>query len=117
MWKKVPRSGITEDQVKIEENSMIQTTRAPNVEMEKIGDIGRTGDPLELLNDPANTFLYSTNSELVDDTQYILNLSQEFCLFESCMGSQTVRRSSCLLKAIFSFDMLRSQQEVNQKFF
>jgi hypothetical protein len=51
--------------VKIEENSMIQTTRAPNVEMEKIGDIGRTGDPLELLNDPANTFLYSTNSELV----------------------------------------------------
>jgi hypothetical protein len=51
--------------VKIEENSMIQTTRALNVEVEKIGDIGRTADPLELLYDPANTFLYSTNSELV----------------------------------------------------
>jgi hypothetical protein len=43
--------------VKIEENSMIQTTRALNVEVEKIGDIGRTVDPLELLYDTADTFL------------------------------------------------------------
>lgn len=55
--KKYPGLGITEDHVKIEENSMIQTTRALNVEVEKIGDIGRTADPLEHLYDTADTFL------------------------------------------------------------
>jgi hypothetical protein len=56
LWgKKNPGLGIIEDQVKIEENSMIQTTRVLNVEAEKIEDIGRTADPLELLYDPANT--------------------------------------------------------------
>jgi hypothetical protein len=42
--------------VKIEEKSIIQTTRALNVEVEKIGDIGRTADPLELLYDSADIF-------------------------------------------------------------
>jgi hypothetical protein len=45
--------------VKSEENSMIQTTMALNVEVEKIGDIGWTADLLEILYDSANTFLYS----------------------------------------------------------
>ena len=58
LWgKKNPGPGLTEDQVKIEENSMIQTTMALNVEVEKIGDIGRTADPLEILYDPADIFL------------------------------------------------------------
>ena len=47
--KKNPDMGITEDQVKIVDNSMIQTTRALNVEEEKIGDVGKTADPLEIL--------------------------------------------------------------------
>ncbi len=55
--KKYPGLGITEDHMKIEENSMIQTMRALNVEVEKIGDIGRTADPLELLYYTADTFL------------------------------------------------------------
>jgi hypothetical protein len=42
--------------VKIEEKSIIQTTRALNVEVEKIGDIGRTAGPLELLYDSADIF-------------------------------------------------------------
>jgi hypothetical protein len=57
MGKKEPSLRIIEDQVKIEEKSIIQTTRALNVEVEKIGDIGRTADPLELLYDPADIFL------------------------------------------------------------
>jgi hypothetical protein len=50
--------GITEDQVKIVENSMIPTTRALNVEEGKIGDIGKTAGPLDILYDPADIFLY-----------------------------------------------------------
>jgi hypothetical protein len=43
--------------VKIVENSMIPTTRALNVEEGKIGDIGKTAGPLEILYDPADIFL------------------------------------------------------------
>jgi hypothetical protein len=49
LWgKENPDLGITEDQAKIEEGSMTQNTRALNVEVEKIGDIGRTADPLKI---------------------------------------------------------------------
>jgi hypothetical protein len=49
LWKKKD-SGlvITEDQVKIEEYSMILTTKVLNVEVEKIEDIGGTADLLEI---------------------------------------------------------------------
>ncbi len=43
----------TEDRAKIEENSMIQTTRVPSVEsveVETIGDMGKTADRLEALS-------------------------------------------------------------------
>ncbi len=41
LWgKKNSGGGITEDLVRIEENLMIQTTKALNGEVEKIGDIG-----------------------------------------------------------------------------
>jgi hypothetical protein len=56
--EKNPDMGITEDQVKIVENSMIPTTRALNVEEGKIGDIGKTAGPLDILYDPADIFLY-----------------------------------------------------------
>jgi hypothetical protein len=60
LWgKKKTGLGIIEDQVKIEENSNIQTTRALNVEVEKIGDIGETAELLEILYDPADIFLNS----------------------------------------------------------
>jgi hypothetical protein len=58
--------------VKIEENSMIQTTRALNVEVEKIGDIGRTADPLELLYDTADTLLYSLYIPFLETHQVII---------------------------------------------
>lgn len=54
---KNPGMRITEDQAKIEEKSMIQTTMALNVEVEKIGDIGETADPLEILYYPADIVL------------------------------------------------------------
>jgi hypothetical protein len=43
--------------VKTEENSMIQTTRALIVEVEKTGDMGETADPLKISCDPADIFL------------------------------------------------------------
>jgi hypothetical protein len=48
---------ITVDQAKIEEKLIIQTTMALNVEVEKIGDIGETADPLEIIYYPADIFL------------------------------------------------------------
>jgi hypothetical protein len=60
LWgKKNPGLGITEDQVRIEENSIIQTTMALNVEVEKIGDIGETADILEIYM-ILQIFLYSS---------------------------------------------------------
>jgi hypothetical protein len=54
LWKrKYPGPGITEDQVKIEEYSMILTTKVLNGEVEKTGDIGETADLLESIYDPA----------------------------------------------------------------
>jgi hypothetical protein len=41
--------GIIEDQVKIDENSMIQTTQVLSAETEKIEDIGKTAELLEIL--------------------------------------------------------------------
>jgi hypothetical protein len=50
LWgKKNPGLGMAEEQVTIEENSMTQTTRALIAEVEKIGDIGGTADPLEII--------------------------------------------------------------------
>jgi hypothetical protein len=43
--------------VKTEENSMIQTTRALTVEVEKTGDMGETADPLEISPEPADIIL------------------------------------------------------------
>ena len=58
LWgKRNPDIVITEDQVKIEENSTIQTTRALIAEVEKIGDMGETADPLEVSYDSADIFL------------------------------------------------------------
>jgi len=58
LWGKEKKGlGITDDQVKIEESSMIQTTRVLSVEVEKIGDIGRTADLLKTLFDPVDIFL------------------------------------------------------------
>jgi hypothetical protein len=49
LWgKKSPGPGIIEDQSKIEEISMIQTTKPLNGEVEKTGDIGETADLLEI---------------------------------------------------------------------
>jgi hypothetical protein len=45
---------IIEDQAKIGENSMIQITRVLNAEVEKIEDIGKTADLLEILYDHAD---------------------------------------------------------------
>jgi hypothetical protein len=60
LWgKKNPGLSITEDQVRIEENSIIQTTMALNVEVEKIGDIGETADILEIYM-ILQIFLYSS---------------------------------------------------------
>jgi hypothetical protein len=54
LWKKKNSGlGITEDQAKIEEYSMILTTKALNEEVEKIGGLGETADLLEILYDPA----------------------------------------------------------------
>jgi hypothetical protein len=47
--------------MKIEENTMIQTTKALNGEVEKIGDIGETADLLEISYDPADIFLNCCN--------------------------------------------------------
>jgi len=41
--------------VKIEENTMKQTTVVLNVEAEMTGDTGETADPLEILYDPVKT--------------------------------------------------------------
>jgi hypothetical protein len=58
LWgKKNPGLGRTEGSMKIEENTMIQTTKALNGEVEKIGDIGETADLLEISYDPADIFL------------------------------------------------------------
>jgi hypothetical protein len=58
LWKKKYSGlGITEDQVKIEEHSMILTSKVPNVEVEKIGDIGETADLLDILYDPVDILL------------------------------------------------------------
>jgi hypothetical protein len=43
--------------MKIEENTMSQTTKALNGEVEKIGDTGETEDLLEISYDPADIFL------------------------------------------------------------
>jgi len=45
---------IIEDQAKSDENSTIQTTEVLNAEVEKIEDIGKTADLLEILYDPAD---------------------------------------------------------------
>jgi hypothetical protein len=39
---------------------MIQTTRVLNVEVEKIGDIGKTADLLEILSGTEDKFLLSS---------------------------------------------------------
>jgi len=58
LWgKKSPGPGIIEDQSKIEEISMIQTTKPLNGEVEKTGDIGETADLLEISYIPADIFL------------------------------------------------------------
>jgi hypothetical protein len=43
--------------MEIEENTMSQTTKAQNGEVEKIGDIGETADLLEISYDLADIFL------------------------------------------------------------
>ncbi len=61
---------------------MIQTTRALNVDVEKIGDIGKTEDPLELLYNPADIFLLSNDVIMVCNSKiYNLNYSAfySFC--------------------------------------
>ena len=55
--KKNPGLGRAAERVKTEENSMIQTTRAQIVEVEKTGDIGETADPLEISSEPADIIL------------------------------------------------------------
>jgi hypothetical protein len=45
---------IIEDQAKIDEDSMILTTKVLNAEVEEIEDIGKTADLLEILFDPAD---------------------------------------------------------------
>jgi hypothetical protein len=45
---------IIEDQAKIDENSMIQTTRVLNAEVEKTEDIGKTADLIEILFYPTD---------------------------------------------------------------
>jgi hypothetical protein len=48
LWgKKNPERSLTEGQVKIDENSMIQATTAPTGEPVKTEDIGKTADLLE----------------------------------------------------------------------
>jgi hypothetical protein len=49
--------GLIGDQVKIDENSMIQATQVLNGGVEKIEDFGKTADLLEILYDSADIFL------------------------------------------------------------
>jgi hypothetical protein len=55
--KKNPGLGIAAEHMKTEEKSMIQTTRALSVEVEKTGDMGETAGPLKISCDPADIFL------------------------------------------------------------
>lgn len=62
LWKKKYSGlGITEDQAKIEEYSMILTTKVLNEEVKKIGDLGKTADLLEKLYDPADILPMQNN--------------------------------------------------------
>jgi hypothetical protein len=55
VWgKKNPGLGRTEDQMKIEENTMIRTMKALNGDVEKTGDFGETADLLDILQGPAD---------------------------------------------------------------
>jgi hypothetical protein len=63
LWgKKNPGQGRTEDYMKIEENSMIRTTKVLSGEVEKTGDVGETAGLLDISPDFADIFLKSLNA-------------------------------------------------------